>query len=710
MPASLAVNESFTATVTMKNTGSTTWTSGGLYNLGSQNSQDNVNWGTDRIALGSGQSIAPGQQVTFSLTTNAPANAGVYNFQWRMVQDNVEWFGATSENFIVTVGDLSNYLDECNASTSWGSSQTLSVNTTDQQQGSGCLQFTGSSEMEYQKVFSPAFNGGLNESTAVLRFWYYVSDVSQLVGNSQVELGSAGQADSLELNWSIPTLQNGWNLISLKLNEASKIGNPNVNAINWFRLYNFKNASITTRIDAIQLINPDAGVSYQLVVNSGSGDGTYADSTAVNIVADAPASGMEFDVWTVDQGTAILANASAASTTLTINGSGATVSATYKNVDYDLTVNNGSGDGSYTSGTDVNIVADAAPTGMEFDTWVVNSGSPTIVDPTAISTNLVTGGAHAEVTATYRYIDYTLTVNSGSGDGTYTINDLVNIVADASASGQEFDSWSITSGSATITDPLSASTTVTIGANDVTLTAQYVSTTYALVVNSGSGSGSYAPGTTLDISANAAPAGEVFGGWTINSGSPSIGDASASTTTLTMPTGTASVTATYQTVQNGAQFISNSGVPSTLNVGQTVTVSVTMKNTGTSTWTKADLHKLGSQSDQDNTDWGMNRVWLDDTDNIGPNAQKTFTFDVTAPAVAGTYNFQWKMVQDNVEWFGDQSANVSVTVLDPNNFLDDCDALTGWNSSGSNNLVLSGTVKQGTNSVKITGSGTDEFK
>jgi len=53
---------------------------------------------------------------------------------------------------------------------------------------------------------------------------------------------------------------------------------------------------------------------------------------------------------------------------------------------YDLTVDNGNGDGQYEAGTVVNIVADAAPSGQEFDIWTgdvagitdVNSASTTI--------------------------------------------------------------------------------------------------------------------------------------------------------------------------------------------------------------------------------------------------------------------------------------------------------------------------------------------
>ncbi|NDP20549.1 MAG: T9SS type A sorting domain-containing protein [Paludibacter sp.] len=72
-------------------------------------------------------------------------------------------------------------------------------------------------------------------------------------GSNQVELGSGGAADANEYNWSLSGLVNGWNLISLNIADANQIGTPNLSAINWFRLYNSKSASITTRLDAIQV-------------------------------------------------------------------------------------------------------------------------------------------------------------------------------------------------------------------------------------------------------------------------------------------------------------------------------------------------------------------------------------------------------------------------------------------------------------------------
>ena len=97
--------------------------------------------------------------------------------------------------------------------------------------------------------------------------------------------------------------------------------------------------------------------------------------------------------------------------------------------------------------------------------------------------------------------------------------------------------------------------------------------------------------------------------------------------------------------------------------GQSYPVSVTMKNTDRSTWIKASGYKLGSQNPRDNKVWGFSRVELSDAARVGGvRPTTTFTFNVTAPAKSGTYNFQWRMVQEGVEWFGGSTPNVAVVV------------------------------------------------
>ena len=120
---------------------------------------------------------------------------------------------------------------------------------------------------------------------------------------------------------------------------------------------------------------------------------------------------------------------------------------------------------------------------------------------------------------------------------------------------------------------------------------------------------------------------------------------------------------------NEALYLMQS-VPSTMQAGKTYTVSVQMRNAGTATWTAASNHKLGAQNAQDNLTWGMNRAMLSAAAAIKPGDTATFIFTVKAPTpprgfTAATYNFQWRMVQEAVEWFGEYTPNQAVKVTVP---------------------------------------------
>jgi hypothetical protein len=125
------------------------------------------------------------------------------------------------------------------------------------------------------------------------------------------------------------------------------------------------------------------------------------------------------------------------------------------------------------------------------------------------------------------------------------------------------------------------------------------------------------------------------------------------------PALTVNVSTLPTSAPNMAAFVSQS-VPTAMSVGKTYTVSVTMKNTGTTTWKAGDAYRLGSRAPQDNDYWGRNRVLL--PSDILPGAEVIFSFDLTAPQTAGTYNFRWRMVRDGVEWFGEFTPNQPVTV------------------------------------------------
>jgi uncharacterized protein YjdB len=147
-------------------------------------------------------------------------------------------------------------LSSCDSNSGWTSSNTLSVNSTDKKEGTACLQSAGTKTDDFKKVFSPPINTGSTIDNGNLQFWYFVSDISSFSAGNQVELGSGGAADKNEFNWSIGTLVNGWNLITLPFSAAGiSGGTPDLSAINWMRIYHVKTASVTTKIDQIIIVD-----------------------------------------------------------------------------------------------------------------------------------------------------------------------------------------------------------------------------------------------------------------------------------------------------------------------------------------------------------------------------------------------------------------------------------------------------------------------
>lgn len=94
-PETMAVGERATVSVTMRNTGSETWTPGGGYFLGTVDSA--TTWlPTARVALPAGSRVERGHEVTFAFEVVAPTTPGEYPFHWRMFRDGGPWFGDTT--------------------------------------------------------------------------------------------------------------------------------------------------------------------------------------------------------------------------------------------------------------------------------------------------------------------------------------------------------------------------------------------------------------------------------------------------------------------------------------------------------------------------------------------------------------------------------------------------------------------------------------
>lgn len=121
------------------------------------------------------------------------------------------------------------------------------------------------------------------------------------------------------------------------------------------------------------------------------------------------------------------------------------------------------------------------------------------------------------------------TTTNTSGNSTNTSNGSTNSSRNSSNS-------SSTSSSNTSSSTSTSSTTS--GSNST-------AGLYTLTVVNGSGSGSYAAGTTVSIVANAPAAGMVFSKWTTESNGVTLASVSLNSTTLVMPANNVTVTANY---------------------------------------------------------------------------------------------------------------------------------------------------------------------
>jgi uncharacterized repeat protein (TIGR02543 family) len=138
-----------------------------------------------------------------------------------------------------------------------------------------------------------------------------------------------------------------------------------------------------------------------------------------------------------------------------------------------------------------------------------------------------------------------------TGAGTYNAGETVTINA-GTRTGFTFSGWTVTSGSITLDDASSATTTFTMPASDVSVTANWTEEviTYTVTVNGSyaatTGAGTYAVGATVTINAGNR-SGYDFTGWVTNDG-VTFGNANNSTTTFIMPDANVTVTATWAPV------------------------------------------------------------------------------------------------------------------------------------------------------------------
>ena len=148
-------------------------------------------------------------------------------------------------------------VESCDDPAGWVSPMGVTLDESDVQEGEGAVVTTNHADgVRLQKTWGRIYAPAARED-GHFQFWFYVSNAAYINNSdSQVEIGSGGKADVNELNWKLPALKDGWNLVDFKLSEAnSRGGDCDLKNINWFRVFNNSPTTagtVTVKVDRLR--------------------------------------------------------------------------------------------------------------------------------------------------------------------------------------------------------------------------------------------------------------------------------------------------------------------------------------------------------------------------------------------------------------------------------------------------------------------------
>ena len=192
-----------------------------------------------------------------------------------------------------------------------------------------------------------------------------------------------------------------------------------------------------------------------------------------------------------------------------------------------------------------------APEGKQFKAWEIDGTEYPVNAPVTVTADITVKALWED--APPAPAEYTVRFNANGGGG--TMADVTGVSGSytlpscgfTEPEGKQFKGWSTSADGSVI-----SGTTYEVS-SDTTFYAIWESKEYSIIVTDGKatiGAGSEiskaAQGTTITLTANAAPDGKVFDKWVVESGSAALEDANSETTTFIMPAEAVSVKATYK--------------------------------------------------------------------------------------------------------------------------------------------------------------------
>ena len=225
---------------------------------------------------------------------------------------------------------------------------------------------------------------------------------------------------------------------------------------------------------------------------------------------------------------------------------------------YLLTVENGTSEKTnYAEGAVVTIEANAAPEGMRFKEWTSSDGVA-FENASSATTTFIMPAKPVTVTANYEYIPkFAINVSASTGGQVSTSAIMAAEGDSVIVTATPFDGYtlkSLTVAGEDVTTMVDSnySYTFTMPASRVEIVVVFENIpviTYTVTITNGIGSGEYAEGEAVTITANAPEAGKQFKAWTGVEGLTfTSGSSTTATATFTMPAQAVSVSATYEDI------------------------------------------------------------------------------------------------------------------------------------------------------------------
>jgi uncharacterized repeat protein (TIGR02543 family) len=279
-----------------------------------------------------------------------------------------------------------------------------------------------------------------------------------------------------------------------------------------------------------------AAPQEQLTVQSGTGSGLYAAGTTVAVSANASASGYQFAGWT--GATNALANATAASTKLTMPAAATTITATYSP-----------------------ISTGGAPVSLAAGTYSIEDANDDVMDGGiahySADMNVYLFGYNDGADQHFRFTSDGKLQDVGTGLYLYNSGGVLKqgvtgdsfVITEASGT----TGYQIKDGSLFVTSPNATGPPNAIQLSSTPYLWTFIKIASAaqaeLTVQNGTGSGLYTAGASVAVSANVHASGYQFAGWT--GATSALANAAAASTTLTMPAAATTITATYTLISGG---------------------------------------------------------------------------------------------------------------------------------------------------------------